>query len=155
MLLKDRIQQVTSTTGLGPYTLGATQTGFKPFSSLGEGITCYCCSSETEWEVGIGTYNGTLSRDTIIASSNGDNKVNWPAGDKQVYVTLSSQLFTKTFNQDNPASTWTIPHFFGRPPRVTVLDSGGNLVVPEVQHANLFELNLQFSPATAGIAYLS
>ena len=156
MLLKDRIQQVTSTTGTGSYTLGETQAGFKPFSSLGTGVTCYCCTKDdTEWEVGIGTYDGNLSRDKIIASSYGDNRVDWGPGDKLIYVTLSAQLFTKTFNQTTPASTWTIPHFFGRPPRVTVLDSGGNLVVPEVQHASLFELNLQFSPATAGIAYLS
>ena len=42
-----------------------------------------------EWEVGIGTYTAsgtTLSRDTILASSNSGSAVNFSAGDKDVFV---------------------------------------------------------------------
>jgi hypothetical protein len=45
--------------------------------------------STTEFEVGIGTVGaGTLSRDTVISSSNSDALVNFSAGTKNVFVTL-------------------------------------------------------------------
>ena len=48
------------------------------------------CSSDltSEWEVGIGTYTSsgtTLSRDTVLASSNSGSLVNFSAGTKDVF----------------------------------------------------------------------
>ncbi len=47
-----------------------------------------------EWEVGIGTYTSsgtTLSRDTILESSNSGSAVNFSAGTKDVFVTYPAE----------------------------------------------------------------
>jgi hypothetical protein len=47
-------------------------------------------SSSGEWEVGIGTYTSsgnTLSRDTVLSSSNAGSLVSFGAGSKDVFVT--------------------------------------------------------------------
>jgi hypothetical protein len=91
LIVKDRVQETTSTTGTGTLTLSGAVSGFQPLSSIGNGnTTYYCVVGGTEWEVGIGTYTliGTiLSRDTILASSNGGSAVNFSAGVKNVFVT--------------------------------------------------------------------
>ena len=47
----------------------------------------------SDWEVGIGTYTAsgtTLSRDTVISSSNAGSAVNFGSGAKNVFVTYPS-----------------------------------------------------------------
>lgn len=90
LVLKDRVQETTTTTGLGTVTLGGAVTGFQSFSVIGNGNTCYyAIVGDTEWEVGLGTYTSsgtTLSRDTVLDSSTG-SKVSFSAGTKNVFVT--------------------------------------------------------------------
>jgi hypothetical protein len=70
--------------------LGAS-TGFQSFAAIGNSnTTYYTIAGQTgnEWEVGIGTYtsSGTsLSRDTVLASSNSGSLVNFSAGTKDVF----------------------------------------------------------------------
>jgi hypothetical protein len=91
-VVNDRVQEFTSTTGTGTLTLTGSPDGFETFSSaVGDGNTTYytISSNTTEFEVGIGTVGaGTLSRDTVISSSNSDALVNFSAGTKNVFVTL-------------------------------------------------------------------
>jgi hypothetical protein len=91
LIVKDRVQETTSTTGTGTLTLTGAVSGFQSLSVVGNGnTTYYCVVGGTEWEVGIGTYTliGTiLSRDTILSSSNGGTAVNFSAGVKNVFVT--------------------------------------------------------------------
>jgi hypothetical protein len=88
LVVKDRVQETTVTTGTGTITLAGAVSGFQSFSAIGDGnTTYYAVVGGTEWEVGIGTYtaSGTvLSRDTILASSNGGSAVNFSA-DKSIY----------------------------------------------------------------------
>ena len=56
-----------------------------------------------EWEVGIGTYTlstDTLSRDTVLSSSNGGTLVNFTLGAKDVFVTQPSErtVFVDLYN---------------------------------------------------------
>lgn len=92
LLLKDRVKETTTTAGLGTLTLAGSADTFEPFSSLGNGNTTYyaiVAQGNDNWEVGVGTVGaGTLSRDTVLASSNSNAKVNFPAGTKDVFVTL-------------------------------------------------------------------
>lgn len=94
LVLKDRVKETTATTGTGTLTLAGASTGFQSFAAVGDGNTTYYTVTDgTDWEVGIGTYTAsgtTLSRDTILASSNSDAAVNWGSGSKDVFVTYPS-----------------------------------------------------------------
>jgi hypothetical protein len=92
-VIKDRVKETTTTTGTGTLTLDGAATGFETFSgALGNtNTTYYAIASQNsgDFEVGIGTVGaGTLSRDTVISSSNSDALVNFAAGTKDVFVTL-------------------------------------------------------------------
>jgi hypothetical protein len=95
LVLKDRVQETTTTTGTGTVTLAGAVSGFQSFSAIGDGNTCYyAIVGGTEWEVGLGTYTSsgtTLSRDTILESSNGGTAVNFSAGTKNVFVTYPAE----------------------------------------------------------------
>jgi hypothetical protein len=92
LVLKDRVKETTTTTGTGTVTLAGAVTGFQSFSAIGNANTTYYCiagQGTSEWEVGIGTYTSsgtTLSRTTILASSNSNSAVNFSAGIKDVFV---------------------------------------------------------------------
>ncbi len=92
LILKDRVKETTTTAGTGTLTLAGSADTFEPFSSLGNGNTTYyaiVAQGNDTWEVGIGTVgSGTLSRDTVLASSNSGAKIDFPAGTKDVFVTL-------------------------------------------------------------------
>lgn len=97
LVLKDRVKEQTTTTGTGTVSLGGAVSGFQTFSSgIGDGnTTYYAIVSQTadEWEVGLGTYTAagsTLSRDTILNSSNAGSAVNFSAGTKDVFVTYAA-----------------------------------------------------------------
>jgi hypothetical protein len=90
LVLANRIQVSTTTTGTGTLTLGAAINGFQDFSVIGDGnTTYYTITDNNDWEVGIGTYTAsgtTLSRDTVLESSDSGNKINFGAGTKSVFV---------------------------------------------------------------------
>ncbi len=91
-VLNDRVKETSTTTGTGTITLAGAALGYQTFSAgIGNGNSCYYAiylSGSSEWEVGIGTVGtGTLSRDTVLQSSNSDAKVNFSAGTKDVFVT--------------------------------------------------------------------
>jgi hypothetical protein len=94
LVVADRVQETSTTTGTGTFTLAGASTGFRSFSVIGNGNTTYytiTLQGGSEWEVGIGTYTSsgtTLSRDTVLASSaGGTTKVTFSAGTKNVFVT--------------------------------------------------------------------
>jgi len=90
-VLADRVKETTTVVGTGTATLLGAATGFQSFSAVGDGNTTYytiAAQSGSEWEVGIGTYTSsgtTLSRDTVLASSNSGSLVNFSAGTKDVF----------------------------------------------------------------------
>jgi hypothetical protein len=97
LVVKDRVRETTTTTGTGTITLGGAATGFQSFSVIGDSNTTFYTiqlSNTNEWEVGVGTYTlsgTTLSRDTILESSNGGSAVNFSAGSKDVFVTYPAE----------------------------------------------------------------
>lgn len=85
LVVADRVQETTNTTGTGTLTLAGPVAGFQSFSAIGDGnTTYYAIVSGTDWEVGIGTYTSsgtTLSRDTVLSSSAGaPTKISVAAG---------------------------------------------------------------------------
>ena len=98
LVVKDRVKETTTTTGTGTVTLAGAETGFQSFSVIGDGNTTYYAIEDgTDWEVGLGTYTAsgtTLSRDTILDSSNSGSLVDWGAGTKNVFVTYPAEFST-------------------------------------------------------------
>ena len=94
-VVKDRVKETTATTGTGTLTLAGAETGFQSFAAIGNGNkTYYVITDDVDFEVGIGTYTSsgtTLSRDTILESSNGGNAVNWGAGVKTVFCSQPAE----------------------------------------------------------------
>ena len=94
-VLNDRVKETTTSTGTGTINLAGAADTFETFvAGIGTTNTCfYCISHQTanEFEVGIGTVTDaspdTLSRDTILSSSNRDSAVNLSAGTKDVFCT--------------------------------------------------------------------
>ena len=98
LAINDRVRETTSTTGVGAVTLGGAVDGFQTFAAgIGNSNTTYYAislNSANEWEVGLGTLNGdssTLTRTTVLESSNGDSAVDFAAGSKEVFCTLPSE----------------------------------------------------------------
>jgi hypothetical protein len=96
-VVKDRVKVASTTTGTGTLTLGAAAVGFQDFSVIGDGNTTYYAIVDTTagaWEVGIGIYTSsgtTLSRDTVLESSNAGALVDFAAGSKDVFVTYPAE----------------------------------------------------------------
>lgn len=133
-VLKDRVKETTTTTGTGTVTLAGAVSGYQSFSAIGNGNTTYYTiagQGTSEWEVGIGTYTSsgtTLSRDTVLASSNSGSLVNFSAGTKDVFC-------------DYPAG------------RAVNLDSGGTEArVPQINATNGLIVNSKTVSANYTIA---
>lgn len=103
LVVKDRVKETSVTAGTGTVTLAGAQLGFQSFSVIGDGNTTYYAivdNTTGDWEVGIGTYTSagtTLSRDTILESSNSGAAVNFAANSKDVFVTYPAE---KSFSLD-------------------------------------------------------
>jgi hypothetical protein len=59
------------------------------------------------------------------------------------------------FTQASPSATWTVTHNLGLHPSVTVVDTGGSVVIPDVHYASVNALTISFGSATSGAAYLN
>lgn len=114
ILVKDRVKETTTTTGTGAVTLLGAAGGFQSFSAIGNGnVTYYAIVGQlsSDWEVGIGTYTSsgtTLSRDTILASSNSGSAVNFSAGVKDVFVTYPASAGQLPYTLNNKTSAYTV-----------------------------------------------
>lgn len=99
-----RVFETSTTTGTGALTLaGTAPTGFRPFSAVMTSPSDTCIyliqgvdgsgNPTAEWEVGLGTYSAanTLTRTTVLESSNANAAVSFSAGTKQVAIAASGQ----------------------------------------------------------------
>jgi len=115
LVINDRVKETSTTTGTGTFNLAGAETGYESFvSGVGTGNTTYYAielNAAGEWEVGIGTVTSgspnTLSRDTIISSSNSDAAVTFSAGTKNVFCTLPAK---KTISPVMDATTFVVTH---------------------------------------------
>lgn len=95
--LADRVRETTNVVGTGPATLLGAVAGYQAFSVVGDANTCYYTIADQQgvnWEVGIGTYSSTgptLTRTTILSSSNAGSVVNFTFGTKDIFLTYPSE----------------------------------------------------------------
>lgn len=97
LAVADRVKETSTTTGTGDITLAGAATGFQTFNTAyGAGPPFEYTielQSGSEWEVGRGHLSDatTLVRDFIDASSNSNAAVNFSAGTKNVFTSLSAR----------------------------------------------------------------
>jgi len=108
LVVNDRVKETSTTTGTGTFDLGGAVSGFESFvTAIGNGNTTYysIVNENGEFEVGLGTVTDaatdTLSRDTILSSSNSDAAVNFSAGTKNVFCTLPASKAVILDSSDN------------------------------------------------------
>ena len=129
LTISDRIKETSNTTGTGTYTLAGAVTGFETFTAnlSNSDTTYYCCTDNTDFEVGLGTFTTsgtTLARTTILASSNSNNAVSWGAGTRTVFCTL-------------PAAKTIILDASGNTTIGGVVTIGSQLIMPDVTSAKI------------------
>jgi hypothetical protein len=111
LVVYNRVQETTATTGTGTITLAGAVSGFQSFAVVGNGnTTYYTITSGTAWEVGIGTYTSsgtTLARTTILSNSLGTTSAISLTGTSTVFVTYPSE---KSVYQDS-TNTAIAPQF--------------------------------------------
>jgi len=115
LVINDRVKETSATTGTGTLDLGGAVQDFETFvAGVGTTNTTYYCiinSGTGEFEVGIGTVTDatpdTLSRDTVISSSNSDALVNFTSGTKDVFCTLPAK---KTMSPVMDATSYVVTH---------------------------------------------
>jgi hypothetical protein len=114
LVLADRVQETTTTTGTGSVTLDGAVLGFQSFAVIGNGNTTFYTIADqggANWEVGIGTYSTTgptLARTTVLASSNGGSLVTFTAGIKTVFVTYPSEQSVNLDASGNVSALGTV-----------------------------------------------
>jgi len=99
LVINDRVKETSTTIGTATFELAGASEDFESFvAGVGTTNSTYYCIAnpgEDEWEVGIGTVTDatpdTLSRTTIISSSNSDSKVVFSAGLKEVFCTIPAK----------------------------------------------------------------
>ncbi len=114
-VINDRVKQTTTTTGTGTIDLTGTETGFETFvAGIGDGVQTYYAivhDGTSDFEVGTGTVTDagtdTLSRQSVISSSNSDSLVNFGAGSKTVFCTLPAK---KTISPVMDATPFVVTH---------------------------------------------
>jgi len=118
---KDNVCEVSSTKGVASFILGGATKGSQSFATAyPSGGSVYYFAREFTltkevgimWEIGIGTLTGgTLSRDTVISSSDGTSKVQFPGPVTQIYsIVPLSTLVTDINAIDTAASIHAAPN---------------------------------------------
>jgi hypothetical protein len=103
LVVADRVQETSTTSGTGTLTLAGALAGYQTFSTaVGNGnTTFYTIYDPTvfDWEVGIGTVGaGTLARTTVLSNSAGTtSQISFASNAKFVFCTYPAE---KSINYD-------------------------------------------------------
>ena len=148
LVVKDRVQETSTTTGTGTFTLAGAVSGFQSFSAIGNAnTTYYTIVGGTQWEVGLGTYTSsgtTLSRDTVLSSSTG-SKIDFAAGTKNVFVTYPSD---KAIYDDASGNVIAL----GTPASVTLTNGTGLPISTGVSGLGTNVATFLATPSSANLA---
>jgi hypothetical protein len=135
LVIKDRVQETATVTTTGPFQLAGAVTGYQAFSVIGNTNTTFYAATDTggRWEVGIGTYAtgspNTLTRTTVLSSSNSDVIVTAFSGTITVFCTYPSG---KSVNQDASGNVTVLSTLTG----AQVVASNGLIVNNNTVSAN-------------------
>jgi hypothetical protein len=116
-IVADRVQETSTTTGVGAYTLSGATIGFRTATSVcATGDTFSYHAEDVDvagrllggWETGLGTWTtgGILARTTIYASSNSNSAVSWVAGTRKVSLSLTATASLGSTTITGPVSAF-------------------------------------------------
>jgi hypothetical protein len=162
LVLLDRVQQTGTANTTVSFTLSGSVTGYQSFTAIGNGNTTYYAATDTSgnWEAGIGTYatGGTLTRTTILSSSNSGSAVTF-SGTVNVFVTYPA---SKSVNLDASSNVsalgtvasgvWngsTIPVAYGGTGVTTSSGANSVMIRDANQNVSINRLNQQTTTVTA------
>jgi len=103
LVVADRVQETSITSGTGTLTLAGALAGYQTFSTaIGNGNTTFYTIYDPnlyDWEVGIGTVGaGTLARTTVLSNSAGTtSQISFASNSKFVFCTYPAE---KSINYD-------------------------------------------------------
>ena len=149
LVLADRVRETSTTTGTGTITLAGAVYGYQSFSAVGNANqTYYTIFDQTSgaWEVGIGTYTSsgtTLSRTTVLSSSNGGSLVNFGAGTKDVFVDYPAG---RSVYRDT-ANVYTVQQAFDALTANSIALTTGTITTAPVNNTDI--VNKQYADAIA------
>lgn len=143
-MIANRVQETTNTTGTGTLTLSGASSGYRSFATaFGLSAKCYyVIDGGSEWEIGIGTTgSGTLTRDTVLASSNSGSLVTFSSGTKRVFNDVPAEIVNPQYKTNTDAATVTFDMSLSDTHTVTL---GGNrtLAVSNVRVGQKFTVRL-------------
>jgi hypothetical protein len=172
LVVFDRVQETTATTGTGTITLAGAVVGFQSFAVVGNGnTTYYCIVNGDNWEVGIGTYSTTgptLARTTVLSNYLGTTAAINLVGSSNVFVTYPSEKSVNLNAAGNvtplgtiSSGTWqgsTVGVAYGGtgvtsssgPNSVVLRDANGNIV-----GVNNVEIGITFTTSSGGTTNLT
>jgi hypothetical protein len=149
LVLKDRVKETSTTAGTGTLTLAGAVAGFQSFAAVGDGNSTYYAIADNAtgaWEVGIGTYTSsgtTLSRTTVLSSSNGGSLVSFTSNSKDVFVTYPSSRSA----YQNEAGTQVVQTAFGAITATSAALTTGTISTTPVSNTDI--VNKQYADAIA------
>jgi hypothetical protein len=114
LVVKDRVQELTTTSGTGTLTLAGAVPGYQTFSSsIGNGNTTFYTiydNTAQAWEVGIGTVGaGTLARNTVLSNSLGTTAlISFVGNSAFVFCTYPAEQSVNLDASDNVSPLGTI-----------------------------------------------
>jgi len=114
LVVKDRVQETTTTSGTGTLTLAGAVAGYQAFSSaIGNGNTTFYTIYDNiaqVWEVGIGTVGaGTLARTTVLSNSSGTTSpISLPGNASAVFCTYPAEQSVNLDASNNVSALGTI-----------------------------------------------
>ena len=162
LVLNDRVKETTTTTGTSTVNLAGAETGFESFvAGIGNSNTTYYAivhQTADEFEVGLGTVTDaspdTLSRTTIISSSNSDSAVNFSSGTKDVFCTLpaSKAVFADASNNINLNADGGFVNFIDNGTTIGYLENSSNNFVIR---SNVSDADMIFTGTDGGTGIIA
>jgi hypothetical protein len=108
-ITENRILETSTSTGTGAMVLAGAVAGFRAFSArmTSPSDSCFYMIEAVDsngvptgdWETGVGTYSAanTLTRTTVMRSSNSDSVVTFAAGTKRVAIAIDAASLSLTW----------------------------------------------------------
>ena len=138
--LANRVQENATVNTTVSFTLTGAVTGYQSFAVVGNTNTTYYGATDgVNWEVGIGTYSTTgptLTRTTVLSSSNGGAAVSTFSNPVLVYVDYPAENAAYSSNNPGTAGYALVSNGTGVAPSWQAVTAGAAGSNTEVQYNN-------------------